>query len=225
MSRAESERRVWDYTVTARPWLCPEVEMRLITHACRLWSMREEEVHAMGWETPFWAFAWPGGQSLARHILDNPSLVAGRTVLDFGAGGAVEGIAAMKAGARRVIASDIDPVAAVAMEVNAELNGVSLEVTTDDLIGRDDPSWEVVLAGDMFYDAELSERVLSWLGGLARRGALVLLGDPGRGNVPEGVVEAVAWYDAPFDTDVRGNHLRRTQVARVPAVTRRRGEL
>lgn len=215
MSRDEALRRVWDYTVTARPWMCPEIEMRLITHECRLWSMREEEVHAMGWETPYWAFAWPGGQSLARHILDHPSLVAGRTVLDFGGGGAVEGIAALKAGAKRVIASDIDPVAAVAMEVNASLNGVSIEVTTDDLIGRDDPSWEVVLAGDMFYDSELSERVLAWLSSLARRGALVLLGDPGRGNVPEERVEPLEWYDAPFDTDVRGLHLRRALVAKV----------
>lgn len=215
MTRDEALRRVMEHTVAARPWLCPEVEMRLITHETPMWSMREEEVHAMGWETPFWAFAWPGGQSLARHLLDHPSLVAGRTVLDFGAGGAVEGIAAMKAGARRVIASDIDPVAVVSMEVNAALNGVSLECTVDDLIGRDDPAWEVVLAGDMFYDAELSERVLGWLSGLARRGALVLLGDPGRGNVPEQSVEPVAWFDAPFDTDVRGLHLRRTQVARV----------
>jgi predicted nicotinamide N-methyase len=189
--------------------------MRLITHECPLWYRSEDDVHAMGWETPFWAFAWPGGQSLARHLLDHPALVAGKTVLDFGAGGAVEGIAAMQAGARRVIASDIDPVAVVSMEVNAALNGVSVECTVEDLIGRDDRAWEVVLAGDMFYDAELSERVLGWLSGLARRGALVLLGDPGRGNVPEDSVEPVGWYDAPFDTDVRGLHLRRTQVARV----------
>ncbi len=215
MNPDEARRRVWDHTVTARPWMCPEIEMRLITHECRLWSMREEEVHAMGWETPYWAFAWPGGQSLARHILDHRELVAGRTVLDFGAGGAVEGIAALKAGAKRVIASDIDPVAAFAMEANATLNHVSLEVTTDDLIGRDDPSWEVVLAGDMFYDSELSERVLAWLSSLTRRGALVLLGDPGRGNVPEERVEPVGWYDAPFDTDVRGLHLRRALVAKV----------
>jgi predicted nicotinamide N-methyase len=214
-SRAECEARVREHAVTARPWLCPEVAMRLITHECPLWYRSEDDVHAMGWETPFWAFAWPGGQSLARHLLDHPSIVAGKTVLDFGAGGAVEGIAARMAGARRVIASDIDPVAAVAMEVNAALNGVSLEVTTDDLIGRDDPAWEVVLAGDMFYDAELSARALDWLAALARRGAVVLLGDPGRGNIPEARVEAVAWYEAPFDTDVRGLHLRKTLVGRV----------
>ena len=213
--RADFAARVREHTVTARPWLCPEVAMRLITHECPLWYRSEDDVHAMGWETPFWAFAWPGGQSLARHLLDHPALVAGKTVLDFGAGGAVEGIAAMMAGARRVIASDIDPVAAVAMEVNAALNGVALEVTTEDLIGRDDPAWEVVLAGDMFYDAELAVRVLDWLAALARRGATVLLGDPGRGNVPAARVEAAAWYEAPFDTDVRGLHLRRTMIGRV----------
>ncbi len=213
--REDYERRVLGHTVEARPWLCPEVAMRLVTHDCALWYYREEDVHAMGWETPFWAFAWPGGQALARHVLDHPTLVAGRTVLDFGAGGAVEGVAAMRSGARRVLAADTDPVAAVAAEINARLNGVALDVTVEDLVGRDDPSWEVVLAGDMFYDAEFSARALDWLAGLARRGALVLLGDPGRGNVPDERVEDVAWYDAPFDTDVRGLHLRRTRVARV----------
>ncbi len=213
--REDHATRVREHTVTARPWLCPEVAMRLITHECPLWYRSEDDVHAMGWETPFWAFAWPGGQSLARYLLDNPAHVAGKTVLDFGAGGAVEGIAAKMAGARRVIAADIDPVAAVAMEVNAALNGVALEVTTDDLIGHDDPAWDVVLAGDMFYDAELSARVLDWLAALARRGVTVLLGDPGRGNIPEERVEPVAWYEAPFDTDVRGLHLRKTLIGKV----------
>lgn len=215
MSPDERMRRVREHTVIARPWLCPELPMRLITHECPLWYLREEDVHAMGWETPYWAFAWPGGQSLARHVLDHPELVAGRTVLDFGAGGAVEGIAARRAGARRVIAADLDPMALVAAGMNAALSGVSLELTGDDVLGRDDPAWDVVLAGDVFYEAELAARALAWLSGLAARGATVLLGDPYRGNVPEARVEPLAWYDAPFDTDVRGEHLRRTQVARV----------
>lgn len=207
-------RRVMESTVEARPWLVPEVPMRLITHECPLWYRTEDDVHAMGWETPYWAFAWPGGQALARHVLDHPEVVRGRTVLDFGGGGAVEGVAAVLAGARAVLSADIDPVAAVAAEVNASLAGVRVETTTEDLVGRDE-GWEVVLAGDMFYDEGLAARVLAWLGGLARRGALVLLGDPSRGNVPDDAAETLAWYDAPFDTDVRGTHLRRTRVARV----------
>lgn len=208
-------RRVLDHTVVARPWMCPEIAMRLITHECPLWLAREEDVHAMGWETPYWAFAWPGGQALARYVLDHPELVRGRTVLDFGAGGAVEGIAACMAGARRVLASDIDAVAELAMRENAKMNGVVLETTTDDLVGVDDPAWDVVLAGDVFYDAEFSARVLAWLASLARRGATVLLGDPHRGNVPSERVEVLWECDAPFDTDVRGLHLKRAQVARV----------
>ncbi len=207
--------RVLEHTVAARPFLCPELELRLVTHECPLWYLREEDVHAMGWETPFWAFAWPGGQALARYVLDHPHLVSGRRVLDFGGGGAVEGIAAALAGASRVRVTDLDPVALAAASLNAARAGVTLETSGDDVVGDPLEGWDVVLAGDMFYDAELSARALDWLGGVAARGALVLLGDPNRGNVPDALVEALASYDAPFDTDPRGLHLRATRVARV----------
>lgn len=212
---SDHEARIRAHTEVTAPWLCPELAMHLITHTSKLWYLTEDQVHAMGWDTPYWGFAWPGGQSLARHLLDHPSLVAGRTVLDFGAGGAIEGLAAMRCGARRVLCTDIDPMAMTAIDLNAALNNVTLERTTDDVIGRDDPAWEVVLAGDVFYEPEFSTRVFAWLAGLARRGALVLLGDPYRGNVPDAGVEVLGHYDASFDTDPRGEHLRRAQVARV----------
>jgi predicted nicotinamide N-methyase len=211
----EAIARVRDNTVIAHPWLCPELSMHLITWECPLWYRTEEDVHAMGWETPYWAFAWPGGQSLARYLLDNPALVAGKTAVDFGAGGAIEGLAAMRAGAKRVIATDIDAIAHAAMHLNALHSNVEIEIRIEDIVGRRDSQWDVVLAGDMFYDAELSARVMPWLVELSNAGVLVLLGDPYRGNVSEQHVEVVGMYNASFDTDVRGEHLRRTQVARV----------
>lgn len=206
--------RVLAHTVEASPWLCPELSLRLITHDCPLWYKTEDDVNAMGWDTPYWAFAWPGGQSLARHLLDHPSLVRGRRVLDLGAGGAVEAIAALRAGAASVVAVDIDPVAAAAASLNAERNGVSLAVDTRDLLGED-LDCEVLLLGDMFYDADLSARLLGWLAGQRSRGVEVVLGDPDRGNVPGDAVELLATYLAPFGTDVRGNDLRPARVARL----------
>lgn len=206
--------RVLAHTVEARPWLCPELALRLITHECPLWYKSEDDVNAMGWDTPYWAFAWPGGQALARHLLDHPELVRAKRVVDLGAGGAVEGIAAMRAGAAWVRAVDVDPVAAAAAAINAERNGVSLAVETRDVVGAP-IDCDVLLLGDMFYDADFSARLLAWLRGVRAAGAEVLLGDPDRGNVPAEAVEVLATYLAPFGTDVRGNDLRPARVARL----------
>jgi len=196
------------------PFLCPEVPLHLITEACSLWRATERELAVVGWPEPYWAFAWAGGQALARHLLDRSEVVQGRSVLDFGAGGGVEAIAARLAGARSVLASDLDPVAVTAIALNAALSGTSVETTTEDLLGRD-LGWDVVLVGDVCYDPALSTRLFAWLGPLAERGATVLIGDPGRGNVPLDRVEAVAVYDAPSDVDVRGRYLRATTVYRL----------
>lgn len=211
---SELRARVLAHTVEATPWLCPELPMRLITHECPLWYRSEDDVHAMGWDTPYWAFAWPGGQSLARHLLDHPTLVRDRTVVDFGGGGGVEALAALRAGARHVTLTDLDPVALVAAALNADRNGVALDLRGDDVLGTPLEA-DVLLAGDMFYDAEFAARALAWMRMLAARGVLVLLGDPNRGNVPDDAVETLAMYEAPFGTDVRGNDLRATRVARV----------
>jgi predicted nicotinamide N-methyase len=203
--------RVLTHTVEARPWLCPEIPLRLITHACPLWYKSEDDVLAMGWDTPYWAFAWPGGQCLARHLLDHPELVRAKRVIAVGGGGAIEGIAALRAGAASVLSADIDPVASVAAELNAGLSGVALTTTGDDLVGRA-LDCDVVLLGDMFYDADLSSTLLAWLRGVR---AMVLLGDPDRGNVPGDAVETLATHLAPFGTDVRGHDLRPARVARL----------
>ncbi len=202
------------HTVVAPARLCPEIRLHLVTAECPLWKATEEEAARAGLVEPYWAFSWAGGQALARHVLDVPELVRGRRVLDFGAGGAVEGIAAALAGAD-VVANDIDPMATAAAELNAALAGVSLRTTTDNLIGRVEPGWDVVLAGDVFYGTEMARPTLEWLSALARRGILVLIGDPDRGFLDTSGLERVARYEAPADNDADGSFLRPTSIYRV----------
>jgi predicted nicotinamide N-methyase len=164
---------------------------------------------------PYWAFAWAGGQALARHLLDHPAWVAGRNVFSFGAGSGLEAIASKLAGASRVMASDIDPVATCAIAINGALNGVEIEVTGRDVIGEPLDGFDLVLAGDVLYERAFAERVLSWLHRLADRGRSVLLGDPFRGFVPSGMSHSllpIATYEAPADVDHGGVHTRRTGV-------------
>lgn len=198
-------------TVVSRPPLAPELSLRLVTEACPLWRATEADLAILGIPEPYWAFAWPGGQALARHVLDHPERVRGRRVLDFGSGCAIEAIAALRAGASNVLAADVDPWAADAARLNAELNGASLEVTSADLLGRDE-GWDIVLVGDMFYEKELATRVSAWLQALAGRGAQVLIGDPGRGFFEASDAALLAEYDAPADVDVDGLYRRRTAV-------------
>jgi len=199
----------------ARPPLVPELQLRLVTEACPLWRATEADLARLGLAEPYWAFAWPGGQALARHLLDHPELCRGRRALDFGSGCAVQALAAAKAGAAGVLAADVDPLAGEAAAINAELNGVSgLETTTRDLIGADE-GWDLVLAGDLFYEAALARRVSGWLARLAARGATVLVGDPGRGFFDASRAERLAGYDAPADVDVDGRYRRATAVYRL----------
>ncbi|QNG38896.1 methyltransferase [Geodermatophilaceae bacterium NBWT11] len=165
-----------------------------------------------GQASPFWAAAWVGGQGLARHVLDHPELVAGRTVLDLGAGSGLVGIAAALAGATRVLASDVDPYAVAVMDLNAAANGVTVLEPVGDVLDADLPEVDVVLAGDVFYDLTMADRVRPWLFTAWVRGATVLVGDPGRSQLPSGLVE-VAGYDV-VDSGV--DVARRTTVWRLP---------
>ncbi len=208
-----SRALVLEHTVEAAPYLVPELQLRLLPPTSPLWSSPESVAAASGLVAAYWAFAWPGGQALARHLLDHPELVRGLRVLDFGAGGAVEGVAAMKAGAASCLCADIDPLAAEAAQLNAAMNGVTLSITTDDVIGRDGP-WDVVLAGDACYERALADRVFPWFDRLSARGAVVLLGDPGRLPLPEDRLQRLADYAAPHDGDPRGTTLWATVVSR-----------
>lgn len=206
-------------TVIERPVLCPELRLHLITDVCPLWQAREPDLEALDLPPPYWAFAWAGGQALARFLLDRPELVAGKRVLDFGSGSALEGIAAALGGAAYVLAADLDPFAEDAARLNAALNGVTLDTTTRDVVAEPvlAGGWDLVLAGDVFYDAESAAPIVVWLRALAAAGAEVLAGDPARGPLVRSGVGLVplAEYDAPADVDVGGRFTKRTTVYRL----------
>ncbi|WP_298423755.1 methyltransferase [Rhodoblastus sp.] len=191
----------------------PEIALHLADEATELWRKTEEELGEIGLPPPFWAFAWAGGQALARHVLDHPEIVAGRTVLDFASGSGLVAIAAMKAGAARAEASDIDAFAGAAMRLNAEANGVALQPRIEDLAGRDE-GWDVVLAGDVSYERDMAHAVTDWLDALRRRGALVLIGDPGRTYLARERLEAIAEYRVPVTRALEDCEIKRAQVWR-----------
>lgn len=208
---------ILDHTVVAAAPLVPELPLHLVTEQSPLWRASEADAAKLGLPLPYWAFVWPGGQALARLVLDRPELVRGKRVLDFGSGCAIEALAALGAGARAALASDIDPFAAEAARLNAQLHALPLETTTDDLIGAHG-DWEVILAGDVFYERELVARVMSWLRGEAARGVLVLLGDPNRGWLDPRGLDRVASFMAAADGDLSGTALKEAVVWRVNAL-------
>lgn len=193
--------------------LVPEVSLHVADEAVPIWHRTEEELGEMGLPPPFWAFAWAGGQALARHVLDHPETVRGRRVLDFASGSGLVGIAAMQAGALSATCADIDPFAVAAIALNGEANGVALCPVQDDLIGQDG-GWDTVLAGDIAYEKDLSERVFAWLLALAARGATVLIGDPGRTYLPKDRLERLAEYSVPVTRDLEDMEIKRTAVWR-----------
>jgi predicted nicotinamide N-methyase len=202
------------HTRPGRPPLVPEITLRMADDVVALWEAMEQEHVGAGSEPPFWAAAWPGGQALARYVLDNPDVVAGRTVLDLGAGSGLVAVAALLAGARAVVASDVDPYGRTATVVNAEDNGVGPVVVAGDLLdGEPDAELDVLLAGDVCYDRAMTERVLPFLGRAWLGGAAVYLGDPGRPYVPREGLVSVATYDV---ADTEGPRRRRTTVWRLP---------
>ncbi|MPC26793.1 electron transfer flavoprotein beta subunit lysine methyltransferase-like [Portunus trituberculatus] len=165
-------------TTVSRDHLTPELALHLITPACHLWRAPP---HLSPFPDPFWAFYWPGGQAVSRFILDNPAVVKGKTVLDFGCGCGASGLAAKSAGAKRVTFNDIDEVAMEALQLNAGVNKILVDdMTTTNLVGSAGSPHQVVLAGDLLYDSKFAGEVLTWLQQLNRSGSLVLIGDPGR---------------------------------------------
>lgn len=188
------EEFVRTHTAVARAPIVPEIALHLATEITPIWQATEEWLKARDMEPPFWAFAWPGGQALARAVLDDPARFAGRRVLDFAAGSGIAAIAAAKAGAA-VEAVEIDPLAAAAIRLNAALNGVAIEVTCRDVVdeaGR----WDIILAGDVCYEAPMTAHILPWLRGLAR-GAEVWLADPGRAYLPREGLAPIATHRVP----------------------------
>ena len=201
-------------TALLAPPLVAEVRLHLATEVVPLWRKTEEELEKEGVPPPYWAFAWAGGQALARYVLDNPQTVSGRAVLDFGSGSGLVAIAAAKAGAAHVLAADIDAYATAAIALNAAANDVRVAVTTDDVIGRDG-DWQTILVGDMCYERPLAERLLEWLRARMAAGVLVLLGDPGRTYFPKSGVEKLATYNVQTTRDLEDREIRETSVYRL----------
>jgi predicted nicotinamide N-methyase len=191
----------------------PEISLQLADEATALWSKTEEELGEMGLPPPFWAFAWAGGQALARYVLDNPHVVAGKRVLDFASGSGLVAIAAARSGAKRVEASEIDDFAIHAIAINAQANDVEIFSRSEDIVGIDD-GWDVVLAGDVSYERDMAERVTDWLEQLAARGAFVLIGDPNRTYLAREKLESIAQYSVPVTRALEDSEIKKTGVWR-----------
>ena len=203
-------------TAVATPPLLPEIRLHLASEITPLWHATEATLARDQLPPPYWAFAWAGGQALARYLLDNPRLVRGKHALDFGAGSGLVSIAVAKAGALAT-AAEIDPFAQAAIRLNAALNDVEVAVGVGDVIGREIAPWDIVLAGDMCYERPLAERLTAWLRGLAKRGVTVLLGDPGRAYLPASGLEPLARYTVPTTLELEDRLSREVTVWRLRA--------
>ena len=213
-SEIDPEAFVRANTVLQEAPLVPEVALHLASEVVPLWQATEEALSRMGLPPPFWAFAWAGGQALARYILDHPDAVAGKRVLDFASGCGIAAIAAAMAGAMRVEASEIDAFALAALRLNSNANAAGIAATGEDLIGQDE-EWEVVLAGDICYERDLAERVFTWLQALSARGATVLIGDPGRNYLPKDGLERMISYAVKTTRELEDSDVRNASVWRV----------
>lgn len=192
--------------------LVPEVRLHLATEAVPLWQLTEEALQEKGLPPPFWAFAWAGGQALARYILDNPEMVRDRRVVDFAAGSGLVAVAAALSGARSVLAVDVDPFSVAACEMNAVANGVAVTVSCEDIVGQPLPEADVLLAGDICYEQPLAGRVERWFRSLVAVGTPVIMGDPGRTYRPSGGMRRLAHYAVPTTRELEDNDVRSTDV-------------
>jgi len=210
------EEFVASQTVIARAPLVPEIALHLATEITPIWQATEAWLAEQNIEPPFWAFAWPGGQALARAVLDDPKLVAGKRVLDFAAGCGIAAIAAAQAGAVMVEAAEIDPLALAAVRLNAALNGVSVATPPGDVVGAP-CRWDVIFAGDVCYEAPMTTHILPWLRSLVAAGAEVLIADPGRAYLPKAGLAPIAQYSVPTTRELEDRESREVTIHRLAA--------
>ena len=195
--------------------LVPEIRLHLAHEAVPMWQKTEEELGEIGLPPPFWAFAWAGGQALARYVLDNPETVRDRSVLDLASGSGLVAIAAMQAGAATVVAADIDGIALAAIELNAAANAVVVSTTGTNLLANPPAAFDTILAGDLFYERDLAALVLAWLEAAHAQGAQVLIGDPGRSYLPKPRLEPVAEYCVTQTRELEDAETKRSTVWRL----------
>ena len=212
LSAAERRSFILENTRLQRPPHTPEIQLHLADEITPIWRMTEEALGEMGVPPPFWAFAWAGGQALARYVLDHPDVVRGRRVIDFAAGSGLVGIAAMKAGASHGLCADIDDFCAAAVALNAEVNGVVLDFTAGNLLDAPPPAVDVILAGDISYENPLAGRVRAWLAEAHARGSVVLLGDPRRSYFATEGLEPLAEYQVETTRELEDFAVKRTGV-------------
>ncbi|MET3663845.1 methyltransferase [Caulobacter sp. 1776] len=194
----------------------PELSLYLADEITPIWKLTEEALEEIGLPPPFWAFAWAGGQALARYILDHPEIVAGKRVIDFATGSGIVAIAAMKAGARSVLAADIDVFCEAAVGLNAEANGVSVGFTDKNLLETPPPETDVLLAGDICYEKPMAEAVMDWLRRGRAKGAAVLIGDPGRTYFRKDDLVRLAEYQVETTRELEDFAVKRTSVWTLP---------
>ena len=199
-----------------RPPHTPELQLYLADEITPIWRLTEEELDRLGVPPPFWAFAWAGGQAVARYLLDHPGEVAGRPVTDFATGSGLVAIAAMKAGAASAQGSDIDVFSQAAVALNAAANGVNVDFTDRDLLDAPPPADAVITAGDICYEQPLADRVLDWLRGAHEAGARVLIGDPGRTYFPKTGLVQLAEYQVETTRELEDFAVKRTGVWTFP---------
>ncbi|WP_091742263.1 class I SAM-dependent methyltransferase [Phenylobacterium immobile] len=215
--RAEREAFILANTRLQRPPHTPELELHLADEVTPIWRMTEEALKEIGLAPPFWAFAWAGGQALARYVLDHPEIVSDRAVIDFASGSGLVGIAAARAGAARVLCADIDSFCEATIGLNAAANGVAVEFTVEDLLNAPAPAWAAtILAGDICYEKPVAERVLAWLAAARAAGAEVLIGDPLRSYFPRCGLEPLAEYQVETTTELEDMAVKRAGVWRFP---------
>ena len=194
----------------------PELRLHLADEITPIWRMTEEELGEIGLPPPFWAFAWAGGQAIARYLLDHPAEAAGKRVVDFATGSGMVAIAAMKAGAAKVLGADIDGFCAAAVALNAEANDVAVAFTDQDLLDAPPPACDLITAGDICYEKPLAERVLAWLALADRRGTRVLIGDPGRNYFPKRGLVQLAEYQVETTRELEDLTVKKTGVWTFP---------
>jgi predicted nicotinamide N-methyase len=213
---------VRDHVHLAPVALVPELVLYQADDPIGLWELGEGEYHSEQ-PPPFWAFAWAGGQALSRYVLDHPDVVAGRRVLDLASGSGIVAIAAVRAGAASVRAAEIDPLAAAAIALNSEANGVTLTTVLADLLDGDCGDAEVVLAGDVFYSKAMADRVFAFLRRAARDGARVLVGDPERAYRPRQFSRPLATMDVPVTQALESADVKHATIWELPGAHQARG--
>jgi predicted nicotinamide N-methyase len=214
---ADPEGFIARNTALETPAMVPEFKLWLATEYVPIWQATEAWLEEQNVDPPYWAFCWPGGQAVARYLLDHPTLVEGKRVIDFAAGSGVSSMAAAKAGAAAVVANDIDELSLIAARLNAKANSLAIETSSEDWLAGPEgaPDADVVIAGDVCYEREMSVRALAWLRTHAARGRLVLLGDPGRNYFSAQGLEELARYDIPTSLQLENRGMRETVVWRV----------